>query len=188
MPKNQTVWKSSKQGVKEGTFIQTGRRSKEGQLGWRGCATWRWLENLVGKVAVRLGWARQQLADQEVPYLCANNWEEQLGTETVQPRIPVQGNKASKPLTVKICEGWGGRRNSQPHRRVHWRDPQGPGTCTNPPTWESAPEGPNLLVGSGRSDYKRSEKRASDIVPSLTPPPHTMPQRSNQSCPVLANT
>ena len=25
---------------------------------------------------------------------------------------------------------------------------------TNPLTWESAPEGPNLLVGSGRSDWK----------------------------------
>ena len=37
-------------------------------------------------------------------------------------------------------------------QRVHWRDPQGPRTCTNPPTWESAPEGSNLLVGTRGSD------------------------------------
>ena len=49
--------------------------------------------------------------------------------------------------------GWGGsRRDSQPHRRGHWRDPQGPRAYTSPPTRESAPEGPNLIVSSGGSD------------------------------------
>ena len=43
-------------------------------------------------------------------------------------------------------------RNSQPHRRVHWRDPQGLRTYTNLPTRESAPKGPNLLVSSGGSE------------------------------------
>ena len=71
-----------------------------------------------------------------------------------QTRVPVWGNKASKPLTEKTCGDCSNRRNSQPHRRVHWRDPQGPRMYTNPHTWESAPEGPNLLVGSGRSDWK----------------------------------
>ena len=59
-------------------------------------------------------------------------------------------DNASKPLTLKICGG-GGRRNSQPHR-IHRRDPQGPRMYTDPPTLKSAEEGPNLLVGSGRSD------------------------------------
>ena len=41
-PENLTVWKSDNQGVKEETFIQTARRGREGQLGWRGCmARWR---------------------------------------------------------------------------------------------------------------------------------------------------
>ena len=57
--------------------------------------------------------------------------------------------KASKPLGVKILGGRGCRRNSQPHRRVHWRDPR---LYTKPPTQESSPEGANLLMGRGGSD------------------------------------
>ena len=52
--------------------------------------------------------------------------EEQLGSET---DLATQGSsmeKASKPLTEKTCGGWSSKRNSQRHRRVHWRDPQGP--------------------------------------------------------------
>ena len=45
LTENQTVWKSDNQGDKEETFIQTGRRGGDGQLGWRGLV------------------ARQQLAD-----------------------------------------------------------------------------------------------------------------------------
>ena len=88
-------------------------------------------------------------------HICALiNWEKQLGREreTAQPRVPAQGNKASKPLTIKTCGGCGDGRNSQPHRRVHWIDPQGPRPYTNPPTWESAPEEHNLLEGSRGSD------------------------------------
>ena len=49
------------------------------------------------------------------------NWEEQLGArQTAQPRVPVQANKASKPLTQKTCGDCGSGTNSQPHRRVHW--------------------------------------------------------------------
>ena len=53
-----------------------------------------------------------------------NNWGPR---QTVQPRVPVQGNKASKPLTENTCGG--------------------PRTYPNPLTWELAPEGPILLVG-----------------------------------------
>ena len=73
------------------------------------------------------------------------------------------------------CGGWGTRRNSKPHRRVHWRDSQGPRIYTNPPTCESVPKGPNLLVGSGGSDWKLAESQAKGIVASLTTPPQTGP-------------
>ena len=36
LTENQTVWKSENQGVKEETFIQTGRRGGDGQPGWEG--------------------------------------------------------------------------------------------------------------------------------------------------------
>ena len=38
LPENQTIWKFDNQGIKEETFIQTGRRARDGQLGQRGCA------------------------------------------------------------------------------------------------------------------------------------------------------
>ena len=81
------------------------------------------------------------------------NPEKQLGSKTDHA---AQGSsmqkKASKPLAVKTCGGCGSRINSKSHRRVHWRDPQGPRTYTKPPTWESTLEGLNLLVGSWESD------------------------------------
>ena len=45
LPENQPLWKSNSQAVKEETFIQTGRKGGDGQLGWRGhMARW-WLED-----------------------------------------------------------------------------------------------------------------------------------------------
>ena len=119
-----------------------------------------------------------------------NNWGVR---QTWQPRVPVQGNKASKPLTEKTCLGCGGRRNSQPHRRVCWRDPQGPRMYAKPPTWDSAPEWPHLLVSSGGSVWKLTESWASDIVPSWTSPSHTVscglphPGKYLRLCPLLCN-
>ena len=78
------------------------------------------------------------------------NREEQLGSKT--DWVPEQEKKASKHLAVRICGGCSSRRNSQPHRRIHWREPQDPRMYISPPTAESAPEGPNLLVGSSGSD------------------------------------
>ena len=37
LPGNWTAWKSDNQGVKEETFIQTGRRVRDGHPGQRGC-------------------------------------------------------------------------------------------------------------------------------------------------------
>ena len=85
--------------------------------------------------------------------------------QTAQPRVPEQKEKASKPLSVKICGGCDGGRNSQPHRSVHWRDPQGPKMYTNLPTWESAPEMPNLLVGSGARTKSRLKAKQEALFP-----------------------
>ena len=78
-----------------------------------------------------------------------NSWG---ARQTAQPRFPAQENKVSVSLATKTCGGYSCGRSSQPQRRVFWRNPHGPKTYTNSPTWESAPEGPNLLVGSRESD------------------------------------
>ena len=71
-------------GIKEETFIQTSRRGGDGQLGQRG----------HGKVAA---------GKTDGPTLvCRLTGRKNWGArQTVQPRVPVQGNKASKPLTEK---------------------------------------------------------------------------------------
>ena len=57
------AWKSDNQGDKEETFIQTGRRGGDGQLGkegsWQGGGWW-------------TVWARKQLVEQAVPHMCAD--------------------------------------------------------------------------------------------------------------------
>ena len=128
LTENRTVWKSDSQGVKEETFIPTSRRGRDGQWGWRGLEARQWLED-------RAGWGSSWRSRQS--HICMQiNWKNKWGLrQTTQPRVPLQGNKASKPLIENIGGGWGGSgRNSQPHRRVHWRDPQGPRMYTSPPT------------------------------------------------------
>ena len=72
------MWKSDNQGVKEETFIKTGRRGKHRQLRWRG---------LIARCDQR---TRQS-------HVCVQiNWEEQLGSQT-----DLTTHKASKPLTEK---------------------------------------------------------------------------------------
>ena len=48
--------------------------------------------------------------------------------KSTKPKGPAQETKESKSLAVKPMGGCGYRRNSQPHRRDCWRDPQGPRT------------------------------------------------------------
>ena len=181
MPENWTVWKSSNQGVKEETFIPIGRRVGDGQPSGedsrQGTGGW--------------GWARRQLADWAVPHLSADKPGGTTG-EWDRPHNPgvQRGELKPQSLWLKTPLGdWGGSgRNCQPYRRVCWRDPQGPRTYTNPPTQESAPEGPNLIVDSMGSDWKPAESGASGTVPSRILPPHTAPQSSNVGCPGLVNT
>ena len=90
---------------------------------------------------------KQQLVDWVVPHSCA---DKPGGTTGEQDRLYNPGfqYREIKPQTSeKTCGGCGGGINSQPRGRVCWRDPQGPRVCTSPSTQESAPEGPNLLVG-----------------------------------------
>ena len=156
---NWTLWKSNNQGVKEETFIQTGTRGGNRQPG------------------------RSHTHEKNKPGGTTKELNRPYNSS-----VPAWGNKASKPLSLKTCEDWGGWRKSQPHRRVHWRDPQGPRTYTNPPTRESAPEGPKSLVSSRGSDWKQGKSWASGIVPSWTPPPQTASQLSDMGCPSLVNT
>ena len=73
LPENQTVWKSDNQGVKEETFIQTGTRGRDRQLGQREHAVKWWL------------------VDQVVPHSCVDkNWEELLGSKIDCQKIKPQ--------------------------------------------------------------------------------------------------
>ena len=48
---------------------------------------------------------------------------------------------------------------------------RGPRTYTKPPTWESEPEGPNLLVGSGEVTESQQRVEQTALFP-LGPLPH----------------
>ena len=63
LTENQTVWISNNQGVKEETFIQTGRRGREGQLGGENMRQGGW-------------WTGYPHIHVQI------NWEEQLGSKT----------------------------------------------------------------------------------------------------------
>ena len=66
LTKNQTVWKSDNQGDKEETFIQTGKRGRDRQPGWRGLAARRRLANPASWWIVEpgKGGAKLQLASE----------------------------------------------------------------------------------------------------------------------------
>ena len=71
LPENQTVWRCDNQGVKEETFIQTGRRGRDGKPGWRGFTAW-WCPEVLGRRGG--GWRMGQ------SHICMwIKWEEQLG-------------------------------------------------------------------------------------------------------------
>ena len=94
------------------------------------------------------GQAVRQLADPMAPH---SHIDKPGGTVGERSRLCNPGLQLGeiKPLIENPFGGSGGsRRNSQPHRRVHWRDPQGPRACTSPPTCKSEPEGPSVIVGS----------------------------------------
>ena len=60
-------------------------------------------------------------------HICVRiNQEEQLGGKTdLATQGSSMGKGSLKISCYKICGSCGGERNSQTHRRVHWRDPKG---------------------------------------------------------------
>ena len=123
LTENQTTWKSDNQGDKEETFIDIGRRGRDGQLGWRGLVARQWQADPSRCQIVEWG---RQFSSQQTPWPCIQaqiNREEWWGRDTDPAN---QGSSAGKqglkPLIENTCGGLGGsRRNSQPHRRVPWR-------------------------------------------------------------------
>ena len=109
VPENRTVQKSNSQGVKEETFIQTGRRSRDEQPGQRGCTHRLRLADWVGKAAAGR-WAVLHLPVDK-------NHGGELGSKT-NHTTQHEKNKASEPLSVKICQDCAGGRNCQYLRRV----------------------------------------------------------------------
>ena len=98
LPENQTVWKSDNQGVKEEAFIQTARRGRDRQPGWRGRAAWCRLAGQRGKCGS--WWIRWT-------HICVwINWEEQLGSKRDHT---TQGSSAGKEsLKTSDCKNlWG---------------------------------------------------------------------------------
>ena len=104
LTENRTAGKSENQGNKEETFIQTGRRSGNGQPGRGGLRTWRWLVDPVRWQIVEWGrpgcsWQAPQGGGWQAlqPHIHAEiNQEERWGREAdTQPRAPEWGNKAS---------------------------------------------------------------------------------------------
>ena len=116
---------------------------------WRGGGLW----SAAGKAAA--GWQ-------------GSSWW--TGWQTEQPKAPARGNKVSN-LWLKTPVGVEAAAGEIPSLTGEFvGDPQGPRAYTSPPTRESALEGPTLLVGSGGSDWKPEESRASTIAPSQTLP------------------
>ena len=88
LTENLTVWKSDNQGVKEETFIQTGRRGADGAAGWRGLVARWWLVDPV----------RRRLVEQAVSHSRA---DKPGGTTGEQGRLPNPGfqRREIKPQT-----------------------------------------------------------------------------------------
>ena len=141
--------KSDSQGTKEETFIQTGRRGRDGQPGaedsWRG-SSWRtgWWKNLwVGKPGGTTGeWHR------------AHN--PGLQHREIKPQI-LWLKKPVKVVSVGETPSFTGEFVGETHRALE---------CTqNYPPRNQHQKGPI----SGGSDWKMAKSRASSIVPSQTP-------------------
>ena len=151
-------------------------------------------ENVRQGSSWQTGQARWWLPDQTVPH----SHVDKLGGTTGEldrphnPGFQHRENEALKSMAVKTSGVCSDGRNYQYHRWICWRHPRDLRMYSRPLTQESAPgqhlKGHNLLMGNGGSDWKQRKNWASTIVPSLTPPPHTVPQHSNVGHPALVNT
>ena len=115
------------------------------------------VERTRGKAAAGgLGRARWRLVDEVVPHLPA---DKPGGTTRGRDRPHNPGFQCgeikTKSLWLKTLVGVEAAAGETPSLTGEFTgDPQGPRTYTSSHTQESAPEGPNLLVGSRGSDSK----------------------------------
>ena len=90
------MWKSDNQGIKEETFIPTGRRGRDGQPGWRGLAArWQLVDQGRKEAAGRPSQAADCRAGRARLQLAGKAAADGPGDRAHNPRVPVQGNKAS---------------------------------------------------------------------------------------------
>ena len=137
-----------------------------------------WAERTRSKVGTGgLGWPHIY-----VQITGRNDWG---ASETSQSRVSAQEKEASKPLAVETCGGCDSGRNSQPHRRVHWKDPHLEHTQTHP-SRNQHQKGPVCLWVAGK--VTESLWRAEQ--PALFPDPSLSHSATPQwgSCPTLVNT
>ena len=159
---------------------------------WSGEDTWQ------GGVGGGSGLVRWQLVDQcrqgggwqtRQSHICVQiNREEQLGSKTSQPRVPMQETKASKPLAVKSCGGC--RAVKTPSFTGEFvEEIHGVLECTqtHPPTNQHQKAPICLWIVE---EVTESQLRAEPVTLfSLGPLPHIRaPQGSNVGCPALVNT
>ena len=115
--------------------------------------------------------ARQGLEDWWFHIRLWINWNNWRARQTVQPRVQGCENKASKHVAVKICGSDGGGRNSQPHRRVLWRDPQGLECTKAHPPRNQDQQGPLCLWVAGEVTESWPRAEQAPFFP-LRPLPH----------------
>ena len=103
---------------------------------------------------------------QVVSHLHADNSEEQLGSNTAHTTqassmgkysLKISGYK--NPMGVVAMGG-----TPSLIGEFVGKNPQGSRTYTNPLTWESVPEGHNLIMGSGGGDQRPAKSQANGIV------------------------
>ena len=140
------VRKSDNQGVKEETFIQTGRRGGGGQPEGRGIM------------------ARWQIVDQAVPHSRADKLGGTTG-EQDRPRNPEFQHGEIKPQTSDWKYLWGLRRQWEKlsaSQESLLERPTGSYNVHKPTHWESAPERPNCLwvAGEVTENQQRVEQAA----------------------------
>ena len=142
------------------------------------------LVDRVGQ-AGRLGQARQQLAAWGSPHLCVDK----LGVTTRERDRPCNpgfqcGEINPENLWLQKPLGSEAMGETPSLAREFTRETHRVLECTQThPQGYQHQKGPNCLCIAGEV----TKSRASDIVPSQTTSPHTVPQHSNLSCSALAN-
>ena len=112
-----------------------------------GAETGSWSERTCGKVAAR--------GHSSLTFACGQTGRNNGGARwTTHPGVPVKENRASKPLTEKKLWGLRPQEKLPASQESSLEGPTGSQNIYKPTTQESAPEEPNLLMGSRGGDWK----------------------------------